>query len=100
MSAVLSSTAEKAGEVLNKVADAAEEFVDELNPTKEDGQEGSAEAEGGDVDAIAARKKKLEELRKKMVRSEPRSLRCCLCCALTTESGVSRGRQRKPTALL
>ncbi|TBU25737.1 SYF2-domain-containing protein [Dichomitus squalens] len=100
MSSGLTGTAEKAGEMLNKLVDAAEDFVDEMNPTHEDEQEGGAEgAEGGDADAMAARKKKLEELRKKM-RSSAKANRASVIeesakAKMTAREAARLERQRK-----
>ncbi|KAH9903310.1 SYF2-domain-containing protein [Cubamyces lactineus] len=58
-----------AGEVMQDVAHAAEEFVEKMNPTTEE-QGGEHEAEGGEtVDrekALEEKRKKLEQLRQKM----------------------------------
>ncbi|EJF61793.1 SYF2-domain-containing protein [Dichomitus squalens] len=100
MSSGLTGTAEKAGEMLNKLVDAAEDFVDEMNPTHEDEQEGGAEgAEDGDADAMAARKKKLEELRKKM-RSSAKANRASVIeesakAKMTAREAARLERQRK-----
>ncbi|KAI0705468.1 SYF2-domain-containing protein [Earliella scabrosa] len=61
-----------ATQALQNVANAAEEFVDKMNPTQEDlgeaegeGEEGNAGSESADS-TLEAKRKKLEELRKRM----------------------------------
>ena len=91
-----------ATQALQNVANAAEEFVDKMNPTQEDlgeaeaeGEEGNAGAEGADS-TLEAKRKKLEELRKRMVSSHPfehwRSRSTLFSLALR------RGLLHKPTA--
>ncbi|KAI1792428.1 SYF2-domain-containing protein [Ganoderma leucocontextum] len=54
-----------AGDVLNKLADAVDEHMDESNlPMDDEEEEVEEEADGGDT--LTSRKKKLEELRKRM----------------------------------
>ena len=65
-----SNASSSAGEVMQDVAHAAEEFVEKMNPTTEEEQEGERnETEGGEADReklLEERKKKLEQLRQKM----------------------------------
>ena len=70
MSANASSSA---GEVMQEVAHAAEEFVEKMNPTTEEEQEGGTEgSESVDREkSLEDRKKKLEQLRQKMARLYP-----------------------------
>ncbi|KAI0772954.1 SYF2-domain-containing protein [Trametes elegans] len=93
-----------AGEILQIVAHAAEEFVDKMNPTEEEGQEGNndeAEADG-EMDkekALQLRKKKLEQLRQKM-RSSAQANRASVIeesakAKITAREAARMERQRK-----
>ncbi|KAI0672205.1 SYF2-domain-containing protein [Trametes maxima] len=67
----MSGVTSSAGEALQSVASAAEEFVEKLNPTQDEEQGGEEEGEQevGEADkdkSMDERKKKLEQLRKKM----------------------------------
>lgn len=58
------------GQAIQNVAHAAEEFMDQMNTTQEEGgeeEDTSAGADGGD-NTVESRKKKLEQLRQRMVR--------------------------------
>lgn len=70
MSAASSSSVAKA---VQDVAEAAEEFVDKMNPTEEDADAEGEEGEGsnGGGNTLEERKKKLEQLRQRMVGLTP-----------------------------
>lgn len=53
---------------MSKVAEAAEDFVEKMTDTEDVEQDGSAEPEG-EKSTMDARKAKMEELRRKMVRN-------------------------------
>ncbi|KAH9929069.1 SYF2-domain-containing protein [Epithele typhae] len=87
----------KAAETLQNVAQAADEFVDNMNPGTED-DAGEQEAEG-DENTMEARKKKLEELRKRM-RSSAQANRASVVeesakARITAREAARMERQRK-----
>ncbi|KAI0363978.1 SYF2-domain-containing protein [Pilatotrama ljubarskyi] len=94
-----------AGEVLQRVADAAEEFVDKMNPTQEEHEDVGEhdEAQRGDeVDKekfLEERRKKLEQLRQKM-RSSAQANRASVIeesakAKITAREAARLERQRK-----
>ncbi|KAI0357675.1 SYF2-domain-containing protein [Trametes cingulata] len=92
-----------AGEVLQNVAHAAEEFVDKLNPTQEEGEGEHDEAhEGEEVDKekfLEEKRKKLEQLRQKM-RSSAQANRASVIeesakAKITAREAARLERQRK-----
>ncbi len=70
----MSTAASSASQNLQTVVHAAEEFVDKMNPTQDDHDEAAEaatrEGEGDGKPTLEERKKKLEELRKRMVSEE------------------------------
>ncbi|KAI0332185.1 SYF2-domain-containing protein [Cubamyces sp. BRFM 1775] len=98
MSANASSSA---GEVMQEVAHAAEEFVEKMNPTTEEEQEGGTEgSESVDREkSLEDRKKKLEQLRQKM-RSSAQANRASVIeesakAKITAREAARLERQRK-----
>lgn len=88
-----------AGEVLGNIAGAAEEFVDKMNTTEEGSAEEGDMEEGddGSSSVMDVRKKKLEQLRQRMVRKTP-TLSGRVRCSDLRGVALNSGRQHKLTA--
>ncbi|KAJ8474796.1 hypothetical protein ONZ51_g6984 [Trametes cubensis] len=94
-----SNASSSAGEVMQDVAHAAEEFVEKMNPTTEEEQEGERnETEGGEADReklLEERKKKLEQLRQKMAANRASVIEESAKAKITAREAARLERQRK-----